>query len=30
MKTILSHLLSALVTAPPSCERRLRVAEIPR
>ena len=30
MKTILSHLLSALVASPPSCERGLRVAEIPR
>jgi hypothetical protein len=30
MKTILPHLLTALVTAPPSCERRLRLAEIRR
>jgi len=30
MKTILHRLLSALVAAPLSCERRLRVAEIPR
>jgi len=30
MRTILSHLLTALVAAPPACERRLRVAEIPR
>ena len=27
MKTILRHLLSALVAAPPSCERALRAAE---
>jgi hypothetical protein len=30
MKTILSHLISALVAAPPSCEQRLRVSKIPR
>ena len=30
MKTILHRMLTALVAAPPSCERRLRLAEIPR
>jgi hypothetical protein len=30
MKTILHRLLAALAAAPPSCERALRVAEIPR
>lgn len=30
MKTILHHLLGALAVAPPSCERRIRLAEIPR
>ena len=30
MKTIFHRLLCALVAAPPSCERHLRLAEIPR
>jgi hypothetical protein len=30
MKTILSPLIDSLVAAPPSCERRLRAAEVDR